>query len=248
MPIFHKIHFCLSQLVRFLVYTFVLSLLSCQFTSKTKDTKQLFAESLSQHQSPQNKNNLDTILNTTTYLILGQKPDIVKVVKNTSISEYASFKVLAKYKDDVIVGRVADINNITIYRKFHPKTTFEDYHVEVYKGPLATPNFSTNPKAKQFITRIKEACAEGVNFAGHYTLVLWGCGTACQMGVVVNRKTGAISEFFDTLLGVEFKKDSNLIIKNSGAIDPATQLIELCNYCEVSQDIWTGTKFKAISE
>lgn len=45
-----------------------------------------------------------------------------------------------------------------------------------------------------FRTRIRKAAREGPNFAGHYTVADWGCGTACESMVVVDAETGAVYE------------------------------------------------------
>jgi hypothetical protein len=37
-----------------------------------------------------------------------------------------------------------------------------------------------------------------------------------------------------------------MIIKNAGAINTSTNLIQVCSYCDVSSEIWTGTEFLEI--
>jgi hypothetical protein len=39
---------------------------------------------------------------------------------------------------------------------------------------------------------IREGAREGPNFAGHYTIVQWGCGAGCVQFAVVDAKTGAV--------------------------------------------------------
>lgn len=88
------------------------------------------------------------------------------------------------YADNEVTlfGNIQEIVSPGIYKKFAFKAQFNDYKVDtIYKGKLSPPNFATDPNAKQFITRIKDGCKEtGVNFAGKYTLVEWGCGALCQ--------------------------------------------------------------------
>src|SRR5947209_7023374 len=45
-------------------------------------------------------------------------------------------------------------------------------------------------EAKKYRTRLREGLKGGPNFAGHYTLVSWGCGATCVTGAVVNNVTG----------------------------------------------------------
>ncbi|MFL6285869.1 MAG: hypothetical protein ACJ74Q_22235 [Pyrinomonadaceae bacterium] len=70
-------------------------------------------------------------------------------------------------------------------RKSRPAPRFEDYPVrEVYKGPVAPVRLDSR-EARMFRTRLREDSRAGPNFAGRYTVVVWGCGTGCaQMGVV----------------------------------------------------------------
>lgn len=222
-------------MIRLISYLTCFFILSCQ--SQTDKTESSIAEVL------QEKNKLDTLLNTNDYLILGDKSAKVKVVNENEVNNFPNFEILIEYRNDVIIGENIHSDNLKIYRKYRPKKTFEDYPADFYSGELAYPDFSTNPEAKRFITRIKNECANGINFAGHYTLVTWGCGSPCQSGVIVDRKTGKIYNGFSTSLGSEFKKDSKMIIRNVGAIDTTTNLIEVCAYCEVSHEIWTGTEF-----
>jgi hypothetical protein len=70
-------------------------------------------------------------------------------------------------------------------QKSRPAPRFEDYPVrEIYKGPVASVRLDSR-KARMFRTRLREDSRGGPNFAGRYTVVVWGCGTGCaQMGVV----------------------------------------------------------------
>ena len=69
---------------------------------------------------------------------------------------------------------------------------FEDYPVrEVYKGPAA-PVRLDGKRARLYRTRLREDSRTGPNFAGHYTVVIWGCGTGCAQMAVVDSKTGRV--------------------------------------------------------
>jgi len=230
------------------VFVIILGLLcaKCDNTNKNvekiKTNSQRFTAKISQ----QNILKRDTLVNNAKYLIIGNKKAKIKIVKIKDSSKYKFYKKIITYKDDLILGKNIAENNLFIFRKYHPQKTFLDYKVDLYKGKLKSPNFNSNIKAKIFNTRITEACAEGVNFAGNCTLVTWGCGTACQSSVIVNRETGKISPIFVTSFGLDFKKNSRLLIKNKGAIDYKTNLIEVLGYGEVLQEIWNGKSFKII--
>ena len=101
---------------------------------------------------------------------------------------------LYKDADIIMLGDQFEITSFFVYKKFDFKSKWADYKVEnIYNGVLARPNFKTDPSAKSFITRIKNSCKnDGINFAGHYTIVEWGCGALCQQMAIVDRITGKI--------------------------------------------------------
>lgn len=73
-----------------------------------------------------------------------------------------------------------------------PAPRFEDYPVkEIYKGPPA-PVRIEGRRARQFRSRLREDSRSGPNFAGHYTVVVWGCGTGCAQMAVVDARTGRV--------------------------------------------------------
>ena len=69
---------------------------------------------------------------------------------------------------------------------------FEDFAVtEKFTGKPATVKFVSRD-ARRYRTVIREGAREGPNFAGHYTIVTWGCGAGCVQFVIVDAKSGAI--------------------------------------------------------
>jgi len=69
---------------------------------------------------------------------------------------------------------------------------FEDYPAgEVYRGPVAEVRLDSR-RARMFRTRLREDSRGGPNFAGHYAVVVWGCGTGCAQMGVVDSKTGRV--------------------------------------------------------
>ena len=43
-----------------------------------------------------------------------------------------------------------------------------------------------------FRTVIRNGASQGPNFAGHYTLVMWGCGSSCRQFAIVDALTGTV--------------------------------------------------------
>lgn len=70
---------------------------------------------------------------------------------------------------------------------------FEDFAAEVYTGPHAKPDFRHSAKRyRDFPTRLRAGAKGGPNFAGHWAIVGWGCGTGCIEYHMVDSVTGAI--------------------------------------------------------
>ena len=93
---------------------------------------------------------------------------------------------------------------------------FKDYPATgSFSGSPAAPNFASMPEAREFRTQIAEQSKTGPNFAGYYTMISWGCGTACQSHAIVDAETGKITVFGNELVttrDMQFRKDSRLLI------------------------------------
>jgi hypothetical protein len=64
----------------------------------------------------------------------------------------------------------------------------------VIREKVANPrlDLTSNQVARKYRTVLRLGITEGPNFAGHYRLIHWGCGTSCAMFAVVNLKTGRV--------------------------------------------------------
>jgi len=68
---------------------------------------------------------------------------------------------------------------------------FESYPADVYAGKPAPLNLRSHRMARMFRTRIREQLhEEGINFAGHYTIAVMGCGTGCSTTAIVDARNG----------------------------------------------------------
>ncbi len=120
---------------------------------------------------------------------------------------------------------------------------FEDYPVmEDFKGPPAAPVILM-PEERKFQTKIREGVTKGYgvegpdgkerpgpNFAGHYYLVTWGCGSPCLMAAIVDGRTGRVhpppfhhgpgnsffqvSWAFPSMPPMDYRLNSRLLIAN----------------------------------
>ena len=81
---------------------------------------------------------------------------------------------------------------------------FEDYSVtEIFTAKPVPPLIQT-PLEGMYRTRIREGVMKGwgverdgkeqpgPNFAGHYVIITWGCGSPCLMAAIVDLRTGRV--------------------------------------------------------
>jgi hypothetical protein len=107
---------------------------------------------------------------------------------------------------------------------------FNDYPVNERHAGKTAP-LVMSKAAGQFRTRLRQAAAGKPNFAGHFIVATWGCGTECVEGAIIDAKTGQVfmlpfslccwgpgTGVDDNFKPVEFRLNSNLIVL-SGARD-----------------------------
>jgi hypothetical protein len=71
---------------------------------------------------------------------------------------------------------------------------FGQYPVSVFQGPMVYPDFAGAQKPyANFRTRLTDAVKGGVNFAGHYALVQFGCGMGCTQGYMIDLTNGQVA-------------------------------------------------------
>lgn len=72
-----------------------------------------------------------------------------------------------------------------------PRPKFGDYPVrEIYSGTPAIPKLSKGQRT--FRTMIRRGAENKVEFAGHYTVPRWGCGTSCNQFAIADSVTGTV--------------------------------------------------------
>jgi hypothetical protein len=74
----------------------------------------------------------------------------------------------------------------------HQPPRFEDFPISERFHGKPMPVRLASREARRYRTAIREGVKEGPNFAGHYTIVEIGCGSACVLFAVVDAKTGAV--------------------------------------------------------
>lgn len=105
---------------------------------------------------------------------------------------------------------------------------FSDYPVkEIRTGRSAQPILETDEQ-RNASTYYQAVADEGANFAGHYAVVILGCGSACSMVDYLDTRTGKIisgkfsnsgwRQYHDAFRDIEFRRSSRLIVF-AGSID-----------------------------
>jgi hypothetical protein len=108
---------------------------------------------------------------------------------------------------------------------------FEDFPVADAFRAAPAPPVLTSPRARRMRTQILRQAARGPDFAGHFTVVRWGCGAGCVEWGIVDARTGTVwfapfqvwdaRTISDPVLGqhsIDYRLDSELIVVN-GARD-----------------------------
>jgi hypothetical protein len=96
---------------------------------------------------------------------------------------------------------------------------FDQFKVtSIYKGPTRLPDFQRRDRQfADFRTRLRDGLKAGPNFAGHYSVVQFGCGTGCSRVYLADNRTGKVFEFprggeDNQHLDLSFKLDSRMLV------------------------------------
>ena len=73
-----------------------------------------------------------------------------------------------------------------------PLPAFAQFPAAVERARARKIDFAHSPGAGTFRTRLNFALCDGVNFAGHYILTGWGCGTGCIYGAIIDTRNGRV--------------------------------------------------------
>lgn len=134
--------------------------------------------------------------------------------------------------------------------------TFAQYAAKVETIKNVKVNLKSHKNANSYRTNLRNSAKEGVNFAGHFILTTWGCGTNCSQTAIIDARNGKVF-FPDELEGAGFgfcdlpddaeplvsQADSRLLVLNGFKGGDLNSEKSSCGtyYLE-----WTGTKFKQV--
>jgi hypothetical protein len=114
---------------------------------------------------------------------------------------------------------------------------FNDFKAgSLFHGKPTPVRLKGNAMATMYRTRISEVYkAEGLNFAGHYCLVWWGCGSDCQHAAIVDLQTGKVYDGPTAGSLFQLKPTSNLLILNPDKMHN-------CAFCKPEYWLWNDHK------
>lgn len=86
---------------------------------------------------------------------------------------------------------------------------FDQYPAKAEQIKNPNVNLKSHPDARTYRTMLRRGVAEGPNFAGHYAVVGWGCGTSCVQFAVVDVRSGKVifPDDFTGVMGLHFDAD-----------------------------------------
>ncbi len=134
-----------------------------------------------------------------------------------------------------------------------PVPTFKDYPVRVEadaaKGGRPPKVILATAQARHYRSAIRSEAGEPANFAGHFRVITWGCGTDCHGFAILDRQTGVAYtppgiDYVAGVMGndeerVEHYLDSRLLVLN-GQINDNEKLEAKHLY------LWDGHQLKLL--
>jgi hypothetical protein len=139
-----------------------------------------------------------------------------------------------------------------VFKKYKMPYAFSAFKASVYRGKLAAPDFKTDPAAWLYRTQIRTQCkTEGINFAGHYTLAIWGCGSSCKVIAVIDRITGKISysgiqDICSPFYEIKFKPNSSMVITNNWMLEGIKGYVFCSKTWQMNIARWDSSKFHCL--
>src|SRR5215213_8612967 len=134
--------------------------------------------------------------------------------------------------------------------------TFKRYAAKVMKPRNVKVNLKSHKNANRFRTNLRNAAKGGVNFAGHYILTTWGCGTNCSQSAIIDARTGRVffpdqlegagfgfCELPDGIEPIVYQADSRLLVLNGFKGGDLSLENAPCGIYYLE---WTGANFRQV--
>jgi hypothetical protein len=134
--------------------------------------------------------------------------------------------------------------------------TFKRYAARVEKIKSVKVNLKSHKHANTFRTNLRNAAKESVNFAGHYILTTWGCGTNCSQTAIIDARNGRVffpnelegsifgfCELADDIEPLAYRADSRLLVLSGFK---GGDFNDKNSRCGIYYLEWTGTNFRQV--
>jgi ankyrin repeat protein len=158
--------------------------------------------------------------------------------------------MLARWACDLeIINALVKTGAVTDKQEFTRPPRFEDFGViHVFKDAPARIDLSSNPTAREYRTRLGEGAKKRPNFAGHYTVIDWGCGSNCQSIAIVDALTGKVYVATGTERGADFKLNSSLMIADLAPLEARGYPDDPVAKLPIRYYVWKDDKLQLVFE
>jgi hypothetical protein len=100
---------------------------------------------------------------------------------------------------------------------------FQDYPVaDIFRGRPRAPMLSTR-KARDFRTQLRRQAPSGPNFAGRFTVAMWGCGAGCADLAIIDARTGEVR--FAPFSSEDAWKDGHIVCSHGLDFEITSELL-----------------------
>ncbi len=128
---------------------------------------------------------------------------------------------------------------------------FEDYPVKPEMVGKPAPPKLDSADARLFRTMIRQGAAQGPEFAGHYSIPSWGCGSFCYGWALVDSKTGKVRVFPELRIITAIHFDAGFDAGQTYRLNSRLLVVLGAPNEEEKRDgaayyVWTGYKLKLI--
>jgi hypothetical protein len=130
-----------------------------------------------------------------------------------------------------------------------PKYQFEQYPAKFEETNTSKKPILSTKVTKRYKTVITQASTLPANFAGHYRVATWGCGTDCRGFAIINKHTGATYTLpgVDYIAGVPGNDEDRLQYKENSRLFIITGLLNDETEGKFYY-LWEGERLKLISK
>lgn len=125
------------------------------------------------------------------------------------------------------------------------ETDFSSYSAAIHEGTLVDPG------EENAWPNMEEDLSKGINFGGHFTYVVFPCGTGCAASWFIDRRTGQMVRApeggsAEEAVSIETRPTSNLV-KVVWATSDHDGSGDLRPSCSQQSFVWNGERFRDLS-